>query len=1705
MAVKIELKRSAVPGKVPTVNQLDLGELAINTYDGTVYLKQDTTVSQSIVQIATTAGSGSNVQSASYAAFASNAGYATDAGNAATANFATSASHAQSAVSSSYAITSTYALTASSADDFTVRGTLTAQKIVVQTITSSQELVTGSLIVQGGITGSLLGTASFADSGSYAVSASEAAFLNGIPSQTFATTGSNKFYGVQDIHSTSSISEYVTLYRGSGSGDVLGIGVDPVPGYGAAINVLNSGQTTYSKLNVTATDIHLNVDSPYGAFLDALIINQSGSVIANNGLTVYSGSNLYGNVNVPTGLVYGTASWAISASHAPTALSASYAISSSNAVSSSYAISASFAVSSSNAVSSSYAISASYAISSSHAESSSYSISSSNAISSSYAQSASYAVSSSHAISSSYAISASYSISGSHAQSSSYALTASYAATASSADSFLVRNSLTASGLHYPAADNGKFSFIQTDGAGNLSLQYVKTLYQNIRNMETSSIQLGTPLFISGSTGDNANAYFADAGNPARMPVTLIAGDNLAPSATGKGIILGHIEKVDTNAYPAGTEVYVAVGGGWTATRPTGSAIVQPLGVVTRQGNNGMGIVLTVPPPQLPNTQAGYMWIGNENQIPIQIATSSIQNVVSASYTSFAETIASGLNITASNILVNNSITASSITALSASFGHVTTVTGSAVIIGNEYIVLNTQAPAARYAGMLIYDSGSNATASVVWDSETNHFVYQNTSGTSYTGGGFLAGPRNTGSLADVTYPTLNRIVRGQGGDHLYDANIIDDDITVSIGIPLVVSGSINANSFTGSVSGTASWSSNSVLAGYALGALSASNAETASYAINASIAVSSSYALSSSYAKTASYAVGTTSASHAIQADNAVSSSYTVTASYTITSSNAISSSYAQDAANSISSSYALTASYFITSSVTSASFSISSSYATTASYSLESLSASLAQLAISSSYATTASFALNGGGSQGVSAIYIADEGLLQGTASYFDFTGAGVTTTVIAGTASINIPGGGGGGSAIQGASQVFTQSIAATTWSFAHSINSRTPVVEVYDSNFNVIIPTNIYNPGPFQTNIYFDVAESGYAIISTGGVLAVSGANAILNQTLAATTWSFTHDLHTQYPVFTIYDINNDVIVPQRIHVLDTASAEIYFSTPRTGKAVASLGGNIESAVTSSYSTTASYALTASYAANVPLTASYALTASYLEGSSPTASYAISASYATYAGNSPGYTVHFSQSIAATTWSFTHNLNTRNPIVQVYDSAYKQIIPNDIVGIDVNTAEVRFDYAETGYVVMSNGGGLYVTGSTSELLQTSAATTWSFTHNLNSKYINFEVYDLNDYVIIPSGIKVLDTNNAELYFAYPQTGRAVAQFSGINGAPNATTASYALTATSASYSLSGSYVVSASYANNATNANTASFITLAQTASYVQNAQTASYVLNAVSASYSISSSHAAQAISASYALTASFALTASSALNASDILIYVKNMSGAQINKGTVVRISGAVGNNPLISTASYTDDDNSANTLGITNENIANDSFGYVMTEGKLLGIDTSIYSVGQLLYLGANGALTGSAPQAPLHAVRLGQVLRSQLNNGSMYVRIDNGYELGELHDVRDTSTTASFGDLLVRSGSIWTNSRQLTGSYGLTGSLNATSLTGSIQVNGNSTYSGSQTFTTGFIVLTQVSQSLNFVDDTAAAAGGVPLGGLYRNGNFIAIRIS
>jgi hypothetical protein len=191
--------------------------------------------------------------------------------------------------------------------------------------------------------------------------------------------------------------------------------------------------------------------------------------------------------------------------------------------------------------------------------------------------------------------------------------------------------SLINNGLTYPLADNGEFSFIQSDGNGSLSLQYVNTMYENIYNSEATTIVKGTPLYVSGSTGANSNVYRADAGNPSKMPVTYIAADNIASGDTGRGIVLGLITGVDTTGYSGGTEIYVAVGGGWTSIRPTGSAIIQVLGIVTKEGPGGQGLVLNPGPVNLPNLTSGSVWVGNSDSLPVAVPTASL-SVASASY-----------------------------------------------------------------------------------------------------------------------------------------------------------------------------------------------------------------------------------------------------------------------------------------------------------------------------------------------------------------------------------------------------------------------------------------------------------------------------------------------------------------------------------------------------------------------------------------------------------------------------------------------------------------------------------------------------------------------------------------------------------------------------------------------------------------------------------------------------------------------------------------------------------------------------------------------------------------------------------------------------------------------------------------------------------------------------------------------------------------
>jgi hypothetical protein len=168
--------------------------------------------------------------------------------------------------------------------------------------------------------------------------------------------------------------------------------------------------------------------------------------------------------------------------------------------------------------------------------------------------------------------------------------------------------------------------------------------------------------------------------------------------------------------------------------------------------------------------------------------------------------IATG-GVTASNALITGNLSVLG----TASFVY---TTASVVTIGGNLITLNTDNPSVRFAGITVVDSGSfgnSSTGSLFWDSQNNRWIYSNPSGSSYDGGMFISGPRNTSGLGNEQGTTLNAILKGQGGDHLTSSGMFEDSSgnvgvgTASPSAKFEVIGNVKATSFTGSFSGSVS------------------------------------------------------------------------------------------------------------------------------------------------------------------------------------------------------------------------------------------------------------------------------------------------------------------------------------------------------------------------------------------------------------------------------------------------------------------------------------------------------------------------------------------------------------------------------------------------------------------------------------------------------------------------------------------------------------------------------------------------------------------------------------------------------------------------------------------------------------------------------------------------------------------------------------
>jgi len=122
------------------------------------------------------------------------------------------------------------------------------------------------------------------------------------------------------------------------------------------------------------------------------------------------------------------------------------------------------------------------------------------------------------------------------------------------------------------------------------------------------------------------------------------------------------------------------------------------------------------------------------------------------------------------------------------------------------------------------------------------------------------------------------------------------------------------------------------------------------------------------------------------------------------------------------------------------------------------------------------------------------------------------------------------------------------------------------------------------------------------------------------------------------------------------------------------------------------------------------------------------------------------------------------------------------------------------------------------------------------------------------------------------------------------------------------------------------------------------------------------------------------------------------------------VRVTGAQGQRPKVDLAQANSDLNSTTTLGLVTETILNNEEGFITTSGQVRQINTTgslqgeTWLDGDILYLSGTvaGRITNIKPIAPIHTVIIGFVEYAHAINGKIFVKVDNGYELEELHNV-------------------------------------------------------------------------------------------------------
>jgi hypothetical protein len=146
------------------------------------------------------------------------------------------------------------------------------------------------------------------------------------------------------------------------------------------------------------------------------------------------------------------------------------------------------------------------------------------------------------------------------------------------------------------------------------------------------------------------------------------------------------------------------------------------------------------------------------------------------------------------------------------------------------------------------------------------------------------------------------------------------------------------------------------------------------------------------------------------------------------------------------------------------------------------------------------------------------------------------------------------------------------------------------------------------------------------------------------------------------------------------------------------------------------------------------------------------------------------------------------------------------------------------------------------------------------------------------------------------------------------------------------------------------------------------------------------------------------------------------------------VRVTGAQGQRLKVDLAQATTDNLSAETIGLVTETINNNQEGFITTSGLVRNINTTgslqgeTWADGDIVYLSPTvaGRITKVKPVAPNHLVIIGYVISAHATQGSIFVKVDNGYELDELHNVKIDTPLNNQGLIYNSTLQVWENKK-------------------------------------------------------------------------------